>query len=139
MNRELKFRAFHKPSGIMYWFDIMNGNNGNGNGWIGMAPFGEDMSKPGNHRGNLVNVDPADCEMMAFTSRLDKMCKEIYDGDILEGDNSVIYKVFFCEGSFMASVENEYKDKYPMPYHLMQFQMSSIRVIGNIYENRELL
>jgi uncharacterized phage protein (TIGR01671 family) len=78
--------------------------------------------------------------LMQFTGVSDKMCKDIYEGDILEGANGVIYKVFFFGGSFMASVENHcYKDRFPMPYHLMQFQMSSIKVIGNIYETPELL
>jgi uncharacterized phage protein (TIGR01671 family) len=82
-----------------------------------------------------------------FTGLLDKNGKEIYEGDVLQGDNSVIYSVIFCDGSFDLVVEKFYlgdnsksaKDRFPYPQPMCYFVFTSIEIIGNIYENPKLI
>ena len=68
-------------------------------------------------------------ELQQFTGLLDKNEKEIYEGDILSGRNkndSVI--VIFEKGCFQMN--NGFELKHGIPHR---------KVIGNIYENPELL
>jgi len=82
-----------------------------------------------------------------FTGLLDKNGKEIYEGDVLQGDNSVIYSVIFCDGSFDLVVEKFYlgdnsksaKERFPYPQPMCYFVFTSIVVIGNVYENKNLI
>ena len=71
--------------------------------------------------------------IMQFTGLLDKNRREIYEGDVLEYDWDTIKKhraeVTFMDGSFM--VGDEINRHFPAK-HLRE-------VIGNIYENPELL
>jgi len=43
MEREYKFKAYHKEQKKMYFFDVMWGNHNTGGGYIGMIPFGEEL------------------------------------------------------------------------------------------------
>lgn len=71
---------------------------------------------------------------MQFTGLLDMWEKEIYEGDIvMYVDDSYIKRkgeVVFINGSFAI------KSDYITSYRLTNY---SIEVIGNIYENQELL
>ncbi|CAI3679702.1 Phage protein TIGR01671 [Clostridium neonatale] len=81
-------------------------------------------------------------ELMQYTGIKDVTGKEIYEGDIVEFYNDVDYvlhpgiaKVIFDLGAFQ--MENE---KYGIDYlGNMDIDDMCIRVIGNIYENPELL
>ena len=70
--------------------------------------------------------------VMQFTGLLDKNGKEIYEGDIINVENPLLSnprprKVYFDEGSFFAGVA----------FHWLL--PPQLEVIGNIYENPELL
>lgn len=76
----------------------------------------------------------SDCLLMQFTGLLDKNGKEIYEGDILQDINYPFYK----DPVFWATVEDEYDIDGWLCKHFQPFN-GVHEVIGNIYENPELL
>ncbi len=70
-------------------------------------------------------------ELMQYTGLKDKNGKEIYEGDIVREDiEERTYQVVFSNGGFMG----ESKDN-----KILFFGDGHVEVIGNIYENPELL
>ena len=90
--------------------------------------------------GALMKYVPDEAELMQFTDLKDKNGKEIYEGDIVKEENET--------GIFIYTIEWEKYDCCFFPKALnfktgIEQSMSSIytelEVIGNIYENPELL
>lgn len=94
-------------------------------------------------------ISQSEFEIMQFTGLKDKNEKEIYEGDICEipdfypdifaenGEWKEIYlntigKIIFIDGCFMIN------DGQEMPLHAI-IGIKEIEIIGNIYENPELL
>lgn len=78
-----------------------------------------------------------DLKIMQYTGLKDKNNKEIYDGDILsDGNIKKPYKVVFENGSFKAEFEGDF-DEYS--FDLIDVVAQGCEVIGNIYENLELM
>jgi uncharacterized phage protein (TIGR01671 family) len=111
--REIKFREFYKKENIMYRdIDISN----------------ECLSI---HDDNVV--------IMQYTGLKDKNGVEIYEGDIVKTTSSEltgrwkhkVYKIEFKEINCIANAKYMGFD--------FQFNVDEIEVIGNIYENPELL
>lgn len=112
--REIKFRGWHPSSKIM------------------SVPF--TLMDALEHEVDKTSDDEIHLQ---FTGLLDNQGIEIYEGDILHnsfGDEN--YKVIFRDCSFIL-YSNEFFI-YPNSLSL-QLQENDIEVIGNIYENPELL
>ena len=71
-----------------------------------------------------------------FTGLEDKQGKEIYEGDIFDSPSkNKFYVIWFKDGWFIQNV----KDKGIHPIQRLSEIASYWKVIGNVYENQELL
>ena len=117
MSRIIKFRAWNKTSSK--WMNLKDCIDIDNYG--GVYPF--------------VRTDKAEIELMQYTGLKDKNGVEIYEGDILRIGSSLIEEVKWVGVGDWVGVKQpmvgfiSYETIYPKP----------IEVIGNIYENHELL
>ena len=120
--REIKFRAWDKVFGMSQIKDICD-------------PYfrWDDM-----HTDNLNQL-----EIMQYTGLKDKNGKEIYEGDILrysgkyEKDHNNYLIKWSCNDSECGFVCNELGNE--VNYMLTSVWRKNMEVIGNIYENKELI
>lgn len=135
--REIKFHLWNIKEKRMYHFEPSWGNYGRGGGWIGGVPLNE-YEKNGRTfaPSNQWQLEPEGCEWLQFTGLHDKQGKEVYEGDVVQRYGEGRYKVYWHE--FTAS--------WCMDGHTditkgdLAFACEVIgEVIGNIYENPELL
>jgi uncharacterized phage protein (TIGR01671 family) len=141
MSRQIKFRVWNKKT----------------NNWVegcarndiasldGVNLFGETILL-GAFMNGVSLEDLEDCEALQFTGLEDKNGKEIFEGDILKDEwkNGFIflYDVYWLDttASFELCPIKEYD--YPEEYNeptLSWLNLSKLAVIGNIFENSELL
>lgn len=118
MSREIKFRAWDKTRKTMLRVELWDFNKGVDN---------VDKDGKGYYTENFENL-----EIMQFTGLLDKLGKEIFEGDIVkyktEDNHEFAEEVVFENGAFYPISEDCYED-----------QTEDFEVIGNIYENANLL
>lgn len=128
--REIKFRAFYKYQNKIV--DVLSIDFLNKRVYI-------EATKKGKPFG-YINFD--DCVLMQYTGLKDKNGIDIYGDDIVfhQSQPKVNYKIiwnnngFMTEYKFMRKYENEeYEEK---SYGIIH---KSLEVIGNIYENADLL
>ena len=125
--REIKFRVWNKERKEMWSMDNLLDVDGT-------TPF-QDILR------NL-NGEKDIWKLMQFTGLLDKNGKEIYEGDILDwGDNFPSVVIWSkLAGGETPGFELEEKGDYEYPiYHTLSAYTNPFEVIGNIYENPELL
>ena len=129
MNREIKFRVWDKKV-----YKSMFIVEGLGKTWVS---FGVDDGEGG----YLEQRKVEDVELMQYTGLLDKNGKEIYEGDVLYkfGIDDAPYEVKYG----VQPISHEWLGIGFYTEHLGEmgniFGGEEIEVIGNIYENPELL
>ena len=124
MNREIKFRAY---------FDQYNRMIEN-IGFVNSKMILVDFSGYGNIE-NLFLTD--EIHIMQFTGLKNKNQKMIYEGDIVKCKNHTVI-VFFADGAFKVKYRKTANSTCTM--NLAHFlEQYNCEVIGNIYENSELL
>lgn len=115
--REIKFRAWDKERSEMYEVDALH--------------FHRQLIEVDSETDHqTTSIEPY--ELMQYTGLKDKNGTEIYDGDIIRGLHD------FGPGGFSVIAA-------PVKYHVIHgyqlhyFLLEQTEVIGNIYENPELL
>lgn len=116
--REIKFRAWYKDAEQMLNVRDINF-------------CGEDLDAY-EMEGDWLSFQ--DVELMQYTGLKDKNGKEIYEGDIVKEDFS-IGKVTFNQGC----LEIDWIKNYNSWSDTLRFHVKHIEVVGNIYENSDLL
>lgn len=150
MNREIKFRAWDKEDKEMYYSDK--------NCVVSYDNVGESIFLLGDKTGKELS----NYELMQYTGLKDKNGKEIYEGDILRQNSNDKDLVEVCYGEFgvrsleteevidnicgwnLKVVETDGLSKiepfcYDTPLNGFWIEKLGIEVVGNIYDNPELL
>ena len=125
MNREIKFRAWHKDLKKMFKIGQITLEKGTWN----FEPNDRDFI------GMSIPFQPS-FVLMQYTGLHDKNGKEIYEGDRvkIKYRDEDIGKVIYEHNGFSIDVTNMNKN-----YGRVSFVNNFMEVIGNIYDNPELL
>ena len=135
--RKIKFRAWDEVNKVMHYNFKFIDSGDSSNDWI---IFISNKFTLENHETNpFKNPSPyfsQQLKKMQYTGLKDKKGVEIYEGDVVKTKNSR-YKVIFDKCCFWGVDE---LGKYPI-YQIFHYVLDDekFEVIGNIYENKELL
>lgn len=139
--KELKFRAFHKPSNKMFDVGMIDFL---ANELIGIEDLGNGFSM------GHFNKQIKDCELMQSTAIKDVDGKDIFEGDIVE----IKFDDYYSNNSFTIDEDSTHKGEivfeffgYYIKFPDMCFMSINdvvdydfnIKVLSNIYENGDLI
>jgi uncharacterized phage protein (TIGR01671 family) len=126
MNREIKFRAFIDDKDCDEKLMIYQGTPcdyfmlSNGEGFMIVRDYEHYMPE-------------VSFKIMQYTGLKDKNGKEIYEGDVLKYPGYKNLEIWFEDGAFLVGKRNE------SDQHVFQSKTDHMEIIGNIYENPELV
>lgn len=142
--KELKFRAFHKPSKKMFGVCCLDFKNK-------MISSRQKVIGQGKRvYFDTVDYDFHECKLMQFTGLKDVDGKEIFGGDVVE----IKFDDYYSNNSFTIDEDSTHKGEivfedfgYYVKFPDMCFMSINdvvdydfnIKVLGNIYQNSELL
>ena len=131
--REIKFRAYDKEIDKMTYFEDENYDYRPPTVFRLEQVFKKDINYDDYESFEYNDItDKAD--IMQYTGLKDKNGKEIYEGDIVKTFTKEICVVEYNYNAFGLKVIDKNK-----PYGWVDFINHNIEVIGNIYDNLELL
>jgi len=145
MNREIKFRAWDTE--LQKMCDVVR---------IDLAkPYNDicyelEYEDNGKYPKNTYSVIEDKCHIMQYTGLKDKNGKEIYEGDILDSKTDAqIYVNYNTEWGYYEAIDTQEKEVQEdddlkfmhVNYGLLSncLQDGEYEIIGNIYENPELI
>lgn len=80
---ETRFCAWVVEEKNLYWFDVLWGNNGSGNGWIGLVPYGLEQSEK-SYRDNVSNYGKDDFIVLPYSDNYIVVDGELYEKSAYE-------------------------------------------------------
>lgn len=133
--REIRFRAWDKDKKRMIYLANNMGSQThlqlNNHSWGVFEPDSEDYYGIASANSNLGDI------LMQYTGLKDKNGNEIYEGDIVKCDYFTGI-VEYRENAGLYLIGNE-KEGKAITFFDIQMSKAIVEVIGNIYENPELL
>ena len=145
MSRVIRFRAWDKNEKRMGYLDYLWNDH-----WYS-TPSHKDGGGVAIWDNTNIVMDRKDIVLMQFTGLLDKNGKEVFKGDVVAHDARIIHQsglwkseVYFENGCFqvkcdmVAHLDNEFHIG-TVKKNLGLWNMDYIEILGNIYENPELL
>lgn len=129
--REIKFRAWDKKQQQMFSHkDLMDFTGG-------AVPFYRELYHAGIELpAILLPINQGHIVLMQYIGRKDKKGREIYEGDIIRDGKGRALEVFWDE---LSSMWWYLEMKNGCKCHVEHMNWENIEVIGNIFENPELL
>ena len=129
MSREIRFRAWDKEDGVMFYSRETN--------FCSMKSDRPDKVHEVVMEGSLSYISQA-YPLMQYTGLKDINGDKIYDGDIVKDDRGHVYKIFWNDigsgGWWFLKRSNIHADSIRTGR-----KGDALKVIGNIYENPELM
>ena len=127
--RNIKFRLWDISNKVMY-NKVIVGN------YSDIAPM---VWCEYNGETDWYHIEPKACKVMQYTGYKDVKGQEIYEGDILAHQDYWWVKIEYDNGSFMVrDVDKVRYNNKICNVHIGDFDISKWRIIGNIFENKEL-